>query len=94
MKNLEIDGLKYEIIKNEKEGFDLEAFTEKFTDYFYTFDYILGDWSYGKLRLKGFNDKTNKNFKPINNIEKVDDYLTKYCAFGCKYFILKKINIS
>jgi uncharacterized protein YutD len=52
----------------------------------------VGDWAYGKLRLKGFNDKSNKNFKPINDIKNVDNYIKKYCAYGCRYFILKVIE--
>ena len=80
----------YEIIKNVKEGFDKEELEKKYTDYFKDFDYIVGDWAYGKLRLKGFNDETNQNFKPINDISKVDDYIQNQCAYECRYFILKK----
>ena len=80
----------YEVIKNVKEGFDKEELEKKYTDYFKDFDYIVGDWAYGKLRLKGFNDETNQNFKPINDISKVDDYIQNQCAYECRYFILKK----
>ena len=60
------------------------------TDYFNNFDYIVGDWSYSKLRLKGFYESNNKNVKDINNINNLDNYLNNYCAYGCKYFVLKK----
>ena len=66
---------KYELEKNYKDGFDYEATKEIWTEYFDDYDYILGDWSYGKLRLKGFCDKKNKNFKPINDIKTVDNYI-------------------
>ena len=59
-------------------------------DYFLPFDYIVGDWAYGKLRLKGFNSKTNANFKDYNDVDKIEEYLNNYCAYGCKYFILSK----
>lgn len=49
-----IDENKYEIIKEYKNGFDKEEFINKCTDYFYDFDYVVGDWAYDKLRLKGF----------------------------------------
>ena len=62
------------------------------TDYYSDFDYIVGDWAYGKLRLKGFYEAKNKNCKEYNNITKVDDYIKNNCAYGCKYFILKKIE--
>lgn len=87
-----IDNKKYEVIKNEKDGLDASDLEGKITEYFDNFDYILGDYAYGKVRLKGFNDKDNKNFKPVNDIAKVDKYIEDYCAYGCKYFILKKIK--
>ena len=82
----------YEIIKNEKNAIEEDILKDKITEYFNDFDYILGDWAYGKLRLKGFNDKTNKNYKKINDIKMVDDYIKNSCAYGCRYFILKKIE--
>ena len=55
-----INGKKFELIK-DNEGFILEEVENKLTDYYDNFDYILGDYSYGKVRLKGFNEKENKN---------------------------------
>lgn len=89
---LTINDRQYEIIKNEKDSIDEELLKEKITEYFNEFDYIVGDWAYGKIRLKGFNDKSNKNFKPLNDYAKVDKYLKENCAYGCGYFILKKIE--
>ena len=48
--------------------------------------------TYGKVRLKGFNDKQNKNYKPINDYRNIDTYLKDSCAYGCSYFIIKKIE--
>ena len=92
MKEIEINNIKYHILKNVKDAIDIEILKEKITDYFNSYDYIVGDWAYGKVRLKGFNSKTNKNFKPINDVDKIDEYLKKNCAFGCSYFILAKIK--
>ena len=83
---------KYEIEKNYKDGFDYEATKELWTDYFDEYDYVLGDWSYGQLRLKGFCDKKNKKYKKINDIKMVDDYIKTHCAYGSRHFILKKIK--
>ena len=85
-----LNNKKYELIKNVRDGFDLEEMNNKYTEYFENFDYIVGDWAYGKLRLKGFYDPKNKNCKDINNIEKVDDYIKNNCAYNCKHFILNK----
>lgn len=92
MKEIVINNQKYRVIKDHKNAIEEEVLKEKLTDYFDSFDYVVGDWAYGKLRLKGFNNKTNKNFKSINDIDTVDDYLKNNCAFGCRYFILAKIN--
>ena len=87
-----INGITYEVIKNEKDAVDEELLKEKVTEYFEPFDYILGDWAYGKIRLKGFNDKGNKNYKPLNDYRNIDKYIKEHCAYGCRYFILKKIE--
>ena len=54
MKIIEIENNKYEIITDYKNGFELEEFTSHYTDFFYDYDYIVGDIAYGKLRLKGY----------------------------------------
>ena len=72
-----INNKTYEVIKNEKDAIDEEVLKEAITEYFENFDFIVGDWAYGKLRLKGFNDKSNKNFKPINDIKNVTILLPK-----------------
>ena len=87
---IKVNNHTYEVIKNEKDAIDNEVLAEKITDYYDEFDYIFGDWAYGKLRLKGFNDKGNKNFKPINDYRNIDKYIKDYCAYGCRHFILKK----
>ena len=90
METVNLENDIYEVIKNVKEGFDKEELEKKYTDYFKDFDYIVGDWAYGKLRLKGFNDDTNQNVKPWNDFSKIDDYIQNQCAYECRYFILKK----
>lgn len=91
MKYVNINGKEYEILRDIKNGFDLEEVKNKLTDYFDDYDYIVGDWAYNKLRLKGFYDSNNKKVKKLNNIIFLDDYLKKNCAFGCRYFLLKKV---
>lgn len=86
-----IDNKKYEVIKNYRDALDVDDLTGKITDYYDGFDYILGDYAYGKVRLKGFNTKENKNFKPINDYNNIDAYIKNNCAYDCKYFILKQI---
>lgn len=83
---------KYNVIKDYKEALENSNLEEIVTDYYDNFDYIVGDWAYGKLRLKGFYNKNHKFVKEHNNIEKVDDYISNSCAYGCRYFILEKVK--
>lgn len=90
MKKIVLNEKEYELIKDYKNAFDLDELTEKFTEYFDDYDYIVGDYSYDKLRLKGFCNKKNKNFKEVNDYDKVDDYLKNFCSYECRYYILEK----
>ena len=90
--NIKIKDKSYEVVKDYGETVKEINFDEIVTDYYDNFDYIVGDWAYGKIRLKGFCKKKNKNFKRHNNIKNVEDYLKNNCAYGCKHFILKKLK--
>jgi len=83
---------KYKVIKDYGDTVSSSNLEEIVTEYYDNFDYIVGDWAYGKLRLKGFYDKNNKFVKNFNNIDNVDDYIENSCAYGCKHFILEKVK--
>lgn len=88
---IELNDEVYEVVKNYRDGFDAEAVKEKATDYFKEFDYIFGDWAYGKLRLKGFYKRDHRDkVKSINNIDNLDKHIKDNCAFDCRYFLLEK----
>ena len=91
-KLIEVETNKYKLIKDYKEAFNLEEFTQRYTEYFKDYDYIVGDIAYSKLRLKGFYNKDNKKVNKINNYQNVDKYLIDNCANDCKYFILEKMK--
>lgn len=91
MKTVVLENKEYELIEDKKEGFNEDELKKKYTEYFDTYDYIVGDWAYGKLRLKGFYDEKNKNVKKINNINELKNYLNDNCAYDCKYFIIKRV---
>lgn len=90
MEKVIVENNEYEIIKNYKNGYNKEAFLNRYTEYFKDFDYVVGDWAYGKLRLKGFYDKGNKNCKELNDFDNFNKYLKKNCAFDCSYFVAKR----
>ena len=66
MKKITIENIGYELIEDNGNCFDYDIFKEKYTDYFYEYDYIIGDYAYNKVRLKGFCNKDNKKFNKIN----------------------------
>ena len=89
---IEVQGNKYELIKDVKNAFDKDEFSEMYTDYYKDYDYIVGDEAYSKTRLKGFFDSKNKRVNKINNFDDVDKYLKDFCAVNCGHFILKKVQ--
>ena len=94
MKNILINNNEYEIIEDIRNGYDEEELKSKMTDYFDSFDYVVGDWAYGKLRLKGFCEKSSKQCKNFNCITDLKKYLKDNCAYNCKYFVIKKVYKS
>lgn len=89
---IEFGNNKYILIKEYKDGFNKEDFFNRYTDYFDSFDYIFGDYSYDKLRMKGFCKKSNVNYSKVNDIKDLDNYIKNYCSYECRYFLLEKIK--
>ena len=85
-----IDRWDYEILVDYREAFKEETFQERYSEILNKYDYILGDWGYGQLRLKGFFDDKNQKATYDTKVSTLQDYLYEYCNFGCAYFILKK----
>ncbi|MGE6488862.1 YutD family protein [Paenisporosarcina sp. NPDC076898] len=85
-----IDRWDYEILIDYREAFKEEAFQDRYSEILNKYDYILGDWGYGQLRLKGFFDDKNQKATYDTKVSTLQDYLYEYCNFGCAYFILKK----
>ena len=92
MKTINVNDVEYEVIENYNDAIDLEVLKDKITEYFDGFDYIVGDWAYGKLRLKGFYASDSKKAKKMNDISSLKEYLENKCAYGCKWFQLKVIK--
>ena len=89
---IEINNIKYKLIEEYKDGFDEQSFKEMYTDYFEPYDYIIGDWSYGKLRLKGFCKKINRMCNRNNDIKYKDEYIRDLCSYECRYFVMQKVK--
>lgn len=91
-KEIILENNNYIILENKNDCLNIEELTNLYTDYFDNYDYILGDYAYNKLRLKGFCDKNNKLFNNINDINIKDKYLKDLCAYECNYFLIKKVK--
>ncbi|MEJ7490629.1 YutD-like domain-containing protein, partial [Staphylococcus pettenkoferi] len=54
-------------------------------------DYVVGDFGYDQLRLKGFYQDNNRKAEISKRFSSIQDYLLEYCNFGCPYFVLRHI---
>jgi uncharacterized protein YutD len=89
---ININNMTYEIIEDEREGYNEEAFKARYSEILTKYDYIVGDWGYGQLRLRGFFDDSNQKATFDTKISTLSEYLYEYCNFGCPYFVVKKIK--
>lgn len=88
---IELHGETYQIIENKRDGYDEEAFRERYSEILRKYDYVVGDWGYDQLRLKGFYEDKHPRAAFDAKIGMLEDYLYEYCNFGCAYFVLKKV---
>jgi uncharacterized protein YutD len=89
---IQINNINYEIVQEHRDGFNEEAFRSRYSDILTRYDYIVGDWGYGQLRLRGFFDDQNQKATFDTKISTLSEYLYEYCNFGCSYFVLKRVN--
>ncbi|QPC47385.1 YutD family protein [Mangrovibacillus cuniculi] len=87
-----IQQYQYDIVEEFRDAFNEEAFKGRYSDILSRYDYIVGDWGYGQLRLKGFFDDQNQKATHDTKYSTIQEYLLEYCNFGCAYFILKKVG--
>jgi uncharacterized protein YutD len=87
-----IGSRQYKIVVNYRDGFDPEKLGERYSEVLARYDYIVGDWGYEQLRLKGFFETDNRKSLPDQRIDMLEDYLYEYCNFGCAYFVIQRIG--
>jgi uncharacterized protein YutD len=88
----QVGGNTYEVIKDNRDGFNFEAFRDRYSEVLERYDYIVGDWGYSQLRLRGFFKDNNPKSNKESSITYLQDYINEYCNFGCAYFIVEKKN--
>ncbi|MGY3725512.1 Uncharacterized protein YutD [Granulicatella balaenopterae] len=88
--HLTIQGVAYTLIENYRDGFNAEALNGRYHDVLDKYDYIVGDWGFEQLRLKGFFRDDAKQVTYEKKIQYLQDYLYEFCNFGCSYFVIKR----
>ncbi|GKU76023.1 YutD family protein [Paenibacillus sp. L3-i20] len=87
---IHIGGKSYELVHENRSGWNPEAFRNRFSEVLERYDYIIGDWGYNQLRLKGFFKDNHQKATKDSTFSAISDYINEYCNFGCAYFILEK----
>ncbi|MEK3881986.1 YutD family protein [Paenibacillus sp. PL2-23] len=87
---IHIGGKSYELIHENRNGWNPEAFRSRYSEVLERYDYIIGDWGYNQLRLKGFFRDNHHKASKDSLFSSASDYINEYCNFGCAYFILEK----
>lgn len=83
---------RYEVVKAYLIEFDELVFRQKMTEVLDKYDIIVGDFSGGQLRLKGFYNTDRKGAPLEVKSTTIPEYLKEYCAYGCPYYILEKVG--
>ncbi|SEU20148.1 YutD family protein [Paenibacillus sp. NFR01] len=87
-----IGGKGYELMLDHKDGWNPEAFRGRYSEVLDRYDYIIGDWGYSQLRLKGFFRDNHPKVNKDTAFSGMVDYINEYCNFGCAYFVLQKMK--
>lgn len=82
----------FELIEDYRDCFDEDLFIARYSDILDKYDYIVGDFGYDQLRLKGFYKDTNKKAEMSKRFSSIQDYILEYCNFGCPYFVVRKLS--
>lgn len=77
----------YELMVNYRDAFDRVELSDRFNTYFSRYDYLVGDWGFDQLRLRGFYDD-KRNVAGEMKISALQDYLDEACNTGCPYFVM------
>lgn len=88
---IQLGSRTFELAYENKNGWNFEAFRDRYSDVLDRYDYIVGDWGYNQLRLKGFFRDGNPKGSKESSISSLQEYIQEYCNFGCAYFVLERV---
>ncbi|NIK66636.1 YutD family protein [Paenibacillus sp. BK720] len=91
---IQIGGKIYELIHENRNGWNADAFKDRYSEVLERYDFIIGDWGYSQLRLKGFFRDNHMKATKDSAYSGMSDYINEYCNFGCAYFVLEKTGTA
>ncbi|WP_081735272.1 YutD family protein [Paenibacillus gorillae] len=87
---IQIGGKIYELLHENRNGWNADAFKDRYSEVLERYDFIIGDWGYNQLRLKGFFRDNHMKATKDSAFSGMTDYINEYCNFGCAFFVLEK----
>ncbi|MDU2138201.1 MAG: YutD-like domain-containing protein, partial [Staphylococcus warneri] len=75
---IKVEQQYFELIEDYRACFDEEIFANRYSDILDKYDYVVGDFGYDQLRLKGFYKDTNKKAEISKRFSSIQDYLLEY----------------
>lgn len=89
-----VNNHEYELLVDYRNAFDPDQLANRFIGILSKYDYIVGDWGYDQLRLRGFYDHKNPVYDKEHSVDTIQDYLDEFCNFGCAYFVIKNLDVQ
>lgn len=83
---------EFELLKEYKNAFVMDDFNKRYQEILDLYPYIVGDYSDGILRLKGFKEKSEEGKK--NGVKNIPDYIVESCIYDAPYYILKNSHYN
>ncbi|WP_225420442.1 YutD family protein [Lapidilactobacillus bayanensis] len=90
--NILVGNFQYRLVYQYRDGFDAERLGQRFESILNKYDYVVGDWGFEQLRLRGFYNERNHSANRDQNIVTLQDYIAEFCNFGCAFFVLEKVE--
>lgn len=84
----------YVLVADHRGAFDPAALADRFSTVLSKYDYIVGDWGFDQLRLRGFYAPENRLYTPERGVATIQDYLVEDCNFGCAYFVIQNEDVQ
>ena len=72
---IKVDQQYFELIEEYRECFDEKIFSARYSDILDKYDYVVGDYGYDQLRLKGFYKDSNKKAEISKRFSSIQDYI-------------------